>query len=361
MSKSKEIIEEFLLKKQLLEGFQDKVNSLLKDLLYLSQIKPHQIICRVKEKDSLIGKIDQKKDKYSELNQITDLVGIRIITYFDDEVDRISSIIEKEFEIDKENSVDKRIIEADRFGYKSLHYVVSLTKERLNFTETKIYSGLKAEIQIRSILQHAWAEIEHDIGYKGEFEIPKFAKRGFYRIAALLETADIEFVKLKDSLKKYESEIVKNIENKPDKVLIDKASLINFIYESEIVKKVEKNMQNIFPTLIIQEDKEPNVPISLRILNYFNISTIKELKSELDLHGHQMPLYFKLFAGGTPQLIAARGLPIFYLGYILAGAMNDIEKVLDYCKNVGLGSNKAFAQKIIDVYDSSKHGNKQAV
>lgn len=61
------------------------------------------------------------------LEDITDLAGIRIITYFADQVDLIASFVEEEFEVDRSNSVDKReLIDPEKFGYLSLHYVVKL-------------------------------------------------------------------------------------------------------------------------------------------------------------------------------------------------------------------------------------------
>jgi len=77
-----------------------------------------------------------------------------------------------------------------------LHYVASLISEREKLTEYKRFAGIKVEIQIRSTLQHAWAEIEHDIGYKGENSVPDSLKRNFSRVAALLEVADIELMQL---------------------------------------------------------------------------------------------------------------------------------------------------------------------
>lgn len=83
---------------------------------------------------------------------------MRIITYFSEDVDKIASIIQSEFEVDEHNSVDKRIkLDPVRFGYLSLHYVVKLNSTRVRLSEYIIFKDLKVEIQIRSILQHAWA------------------------------------------------------------------------------------------------------------------------------------------------------------------------------------------------------------
>lgn len=157
----------------------DKLSSLIQSILQMKGIKPHQISVRVKEYDSLKRKIENKPAKYTSLSDITDIVGLRIITYFEDEVDIVSEIIRQEFKIDYENTVDKRTLEIDKFGYKSLHYVVIMSDSRSILLEYKKFAQLKAEIQIRSILQHSWAEIEHDLGYKSKSVIPDVAKRNF--------------------------------------------------------------------------------------------------------------------------------------------------------------------------------------
>lgn len=83
---------------------------------------------------------------------------MRIIIYFLSDIDKVAKLIEDEFHIDEANNVDKRKqVEADQFGYMSLHYIVSLLEERLKLGENKKFAGLKAEIQIRTILQHTWA------------------------------------------------------------------------------------------------------------------------------------------------------------------------------------------------------------
>ena len=105
---------------------------------------------------------------------------MRIITYFAEEVDAVAQLIEREFTIDRKNSIDKRMaLDPDQFGYLSVHYIVSLAANRSQLPEYAALSGLSAEIQIRSILQHAWAEIEHDLGYKSQTAVPRDVVRQF--------------------------------------------------------------------------------------------------------------------------------------------------------------------------------------
>ena len=161
-------------------AFKQELEHLVTRLLNENRIRVHSISSRVKDEISLERKIDKALDKYSSLVDITDIVGLRIITYFSDEVDAVAKLMEQEFNIDFSNSVDKRaLLDPDRFGYLSIHYVVSLSGARCGLTEYKEFSSLKAEIQIRSILQHTWAEIEHDLGYKSKEAIPRDIRRAF--------------------------------------------------------------------------------------------------------------------------------------------------------------------------------------
>jgi len=240
------ILNQFDNQKYLLDEFGDTTYNLIKSLLSNSNIKPHQISFRIKDKVSLQNKIIRKDFKYNKLNEITDLLGIRIITFFEDEIDIVAKILESEFEIDWQNSIDKRRVDADRFGYRSLHFVVSHKKSRTKLTEYSNFKELKCELQIRSILQHSWAEIEHDIGYKGEGEIPESAKRTFYRVAALLEQADIEFVKLKKEINEFEGEIKNEIESPESQMQITKSNLKAFFKESDELKKIEDHVNSSF-------------------------------------------------------------------------------------------------------------------
>ncbi len=132
------------------------------------------------------------------MGDVTDLVGARIVTYFAGDVDKVAKVIEDEFSIDLEHSRDPRAaIEPDRFGYLSLHYVVTVSAARLLQTEWARFSGFTFEIQIRTILQHAWAEIEHDRGYHTPDDLPHHVRRRWSRVAALLEIADSEFMALR--------------------------------------------------------------------------------------------------------------------------------------------------------------------
>ena len=148
---------------------------------------------RVKSEDSLAGKLELKGSKYHSLADITDIIGIRVITFYIDDVDKVASAVERLFEVDWENSVDKRKIhEIDSFGYLSLHYICSVKDFEYKF-----------EIQMRTVLQHAWANMNHDTGYKSGVEIPARYRRSMSRMAGMLELIDEEFSRIRTELTDY--------------------------------------------------------------------------------------------------------------------------------------------------------------
>jgi ppGpp synthetase/RelA/SpoT-type nucleotidyltranferase len=145
------------------------------------------------------------REKYDEpVNEITDLAGIRIIALFEKEIHQISDIIKDLFKIDYKRSEDKSdLLDADKMGYKSIHYIAELNEDKIYATELENFAGLKFEIQIRSILQHAWAEIEHDRNYKFKGKLPKHLQRRFYALAGMLEIADREFNTLSEEVETF--------------------------------------------------------------------------------------------------------------------------------------------------------------
>lgn len=313
------------------QSFKLKMEDLVNDLLKSENIVVHNVSARVKDKDSLEKKI-KKKTKYNRLSEITDIVGLRIITLFEDEVDSVAKLISDEFEIDPDNSIDKRIKNYDQFGYASLHYVASLKDPRVNLIEYKEYRGLMMEIQIRSILQHSWAEIEHDIGYKSKEEIPDIAKRNFARIAALLETADIEFIRLRTQLSRYVADLVDEIKKDPESVDLNVESLKVFANLNTIISKLDKRITEAVHSTLIRESELDTGDIPKLI--FLGINNIKQLGEALEKREDKIVDFAVAFMSdhSHENAQAQKGISLTYLCYLLIAEKESNEQLSDFLK-----------------------------
>lgn len=259
-------------------SFSFKVEKILRKLCKNFSI--HQILSRIKTKESLAQKVI-KKNKYEKLDDITDILALRIITYFEDDISKIEEILNKEFKIDWENSIDKRNIEIDKFGYRSVHYILQLNDHKAQTAGYEEYKDIKFEIQIRSILQHSWAEIEHDLGYKSFTQIPQKAKRTFYRVAALLEQADIEFTKLKKEIKDFENTITKNLKSKEKSIEINESTIIAFVKKNQLLREIENEIKkalklNENPKFDSTYISSNNFSSQLKDLKIFDLTQLEE-------------------------------------------------------------------------------------
>jgi putative GTP pyrophosphokinase len=198
---TRDMITEYTHTHRLYEDFAETITNILVSVLEKEGIRYQTITCRAKDVESLREKIKRKKVQgvcYKTLTDITDLAGARIILYFADDVQKVLDLISSEFIVQKNNSALKTLLE---HGYIAEHRIVSLTKARTKLDEYDRYRGLKAEVQIKTILQHAWAEIEHDIGYKPRVKEGDLKRKNirtlFVQNAKALEKIDKKFAKIR--------------------------------------------------------------------------------------------------------------------------------------------------------------------
>ncbi len=206
------LLDEYRAQLPVFERMQEEVERILNDALQRSGLMVTAVTSRIKTEQSLSGKLALKGAKYASLSDITDILGARIVTFYTDDVDRIAAIVEQLFEIDWQNSVDKRMLhQLDSFGYNSVHYICKLPGYDYRF-----------ELQLRTTLQHAWASINHDTGYKTGVEIPREYLRRINRLAGILEMADDEFSRIRAEITDYRRRVQTLVQNgKLDDVQLD--------------------------------------------------------------------------------------------------------------------------------------------
>ncbi len=126
---------------------------------------------------------------------------IKIVTYFENSIAPIVSVLNDEFEVKMEQPSGAQKIAMDSFASKRLAYDVALKANRRELAEYRKYGNSVFKIHICSMMQDAWAGIERELGYDSG-SIPDDARRDFYRVGALLEMADLEFLKIRSKLNK---------------------------------------------------------------------------------------------------------------------------------------------------------------
>lgn len=338
------ILREYDEAHDLYERFKDKLLVLLNELLSREPlIHLHSIGGRVKKRDSLMKKIQDKS--YTQLNDITDICGIRIITYYDEEVDTVARIIENEFEIDPENSVDKRKKALDTFGYLSSHYIVRLRPVRLQLPEYGIFSQCQAEIQIRSIIQHAWAEIEHDLGYKSQKAVPPPVRRQFFRLAALLELADNEFTRLKDEITGYENQVSKKLESRPEELYIDNTSLSVFIKQNQSFIHWDKRLADLLGAQLIED--ADIIPIRVAELQALELETLKDVETALTEYAPIAYRFAELWISDKRKTEIPMGTFLLYLCYCLAATSENENEVAANLRKINVAVD---ASRVIETY-----------
>jgi len=262
----------------LYKEFSEVIRNILSDAFNSQQIKIHSIEARAKAMDSFGKKVsapsseDPDRPCYPDpLNDITDLAGIRVITFFPRTLDVVDRTIQSQFEVLEKSDTTQILIEEEKFGYGSIHYLVRLEENRIALPEYSRFKDFMAEIQVRTILQHAWAEIEHDIQYKSVDIIPVSIHRRFMSLAGMLEIADREFQSIQDEDERLRQQARKSVrEDKLEQVEITPDAL-----KAYLEKKLEpdRRMTNFSYEFLAR---------TLRRMGFTNFEQIDECTKDYD-------------------------------------------------------------------------------
>ena len=228
---SEMIMTEYEAQLPVYERLEGIVQRTLEQALARNNILVTAVSTRIKTAESLAGKLALKGSKYQSISDLTDILGARVITFYTDDVDHIAALAEQMFEIDWENSVDKRALhQIDSFGYNSLHYICRLPKSIVDDAACPALNEIRFELQLRTTLQHAWASINHDIGYKTGVEIPRDYLRRINRLAGILEMADDEFSRIRTEITDYRRRVQQLVQNgKLDDLQLDGDTFTSYL------------------------------------------------------------------------------------------------------------------------------------
>jgi ppGpp synthetase/RelA/SpoT-type nucleotidyltranferase len=281
-------------------------------------LKLHSVSLRLKARPSLAGKLARPERTYGRLWEVTDLVGLRVITYFEDGVEHAGRLIEARLPVDFRKSIDKRRgRDASGFGYRSLHYVCRFPAGTPELPEEARY-----EIQVRTILEHAWAEIEHDLGYKSRDAVPVAARRRLSRLAGLLELADQEFVAIRRELHDYAASLPRRIAEAAEAVPLDQLSVVSLLEDPE-ARAVDEAIAAAAGKPLGDDPFYPEY--LLRMLGAAGVRTAAEARAGLLRHREVIPAmvrpYFAFTAEAfrlSPETMERlpRGYSLFFLAHL---------------------------------------------
>ena len=193
--------------------YSQTIESILR--MALKNVRTHHISARAKDLDRFAAKASKShpteptRPKYAEpLKEIEDLAAARIITYVMRALPEVEQAVYREFKVIQRSDKSEQLLQKAQVGYRSIHLIVEMKDERAALLEYQEFAQLRAEVQIRTILQHAWAEIEHDMRYKPSAEPNLVLSQRFTALAGLIEVGDREFEQIYDIAEKRRDDLV---------------------------------------------------------------------------------------------------------------------------------------------------------
>lgn len=173
------------------QQLKEEVEFILNDIAQRTEVKIHSISGRVKGLNSVLEKI-QRKGYSKPAQELEDIVGCRIVCLFISDLAKIEKAIMDEFKVRKSEDKVEGGGDSATFGYMSKHYICQLGATHSG----PRYNNLKDvtfEIQCRTLLMDAWANVSHYLAYKGTVSIPAHLRRDFFALSGLFYVADKHF------------------------------------------------------------------------------------------------------------------------------------------------------------------------
>ncbi|MBO4232106.1 MAG: hypothetical protein J5862_02570 [Bacteroidales bacterium] len=353
------IIDEFKENYSSFEKIKEIVLEQLKSLLKNNNILVTAVEARIKAEESLAGKLELKGYKYKSLSDITDIVGARVITFYTDEVDKISALVETVFDIDRHESVDKRKMhELNSLGYMSLHYICRIPKTLYYDEKHPEINEYRFEIQMRTALQHVWANMYHDTGYKSGVEIPPEYLRSLTCLAGMLELADAQFSRIRTEINDYRRHVHSlvqdgNFDDVPlngdtFKSYLDINPFARLTTKIAAINQAEVYADNFMPYLDV-----------MKKLGFKTLGDIEKMKSECSDAAYQIALHQ---IGGTDLDIVAATISIqnLCIVHIIKKELGEAGITAFYNRLYGESDyNKTRAKRIMELAEEIGIGKKE--
>jgi len=274
---SPELIKRFLEMNERYKLLCSEIEYIMRKLIVENRIEIAHVNSRAKTLDSFLEKLSRKYYD-NPFDGITDFAGVRVVCLYRSDIQQLEQIVNSEFEVIEK--VDKlQNMSPNEFGYGAIHFVVKLGKN----TRGARYDDLKnllCEIQIRTVLQDAWAIIDHHLAYKQESDVPSILIRKLNGLSGLFETADDSFDNIRNERDKYLKEINFSTEN-------DEKFLMNEINRDTLVLFLKWKFPEIPPYIQGMEQQLSSALRALRSIKKVTIETLSDLNAEYNKVGNK--------------------------------------------------------------------------
>ncbi len=263
--------EQFLALRPRLTTLGNALEATLRGWLAEAGIPTHFVAWRLKSPESVAVKLARPDKTYRQLWDVTDLLGLRIAVSFEDHVAAVSRLIEQKMNVDFTHSSAR----AKPAGYRSMHYVCAV--------DDAPHADFRVELQVRTALQHAWAEVEHDLGYKASDAVPEAIAHRFTRVAGLLEIADAEFVSIRNDLLASRDAAKLGL---ADGVPLDLLSL-DALTKHASIRDLDASVASALSRELVDEAFFANYLV--RVLRHSGLTTTREVLAAVDRFAADVP------------------------------------------------------------------------
>jgi putative GTP pyrophosphokinase len=282
-----------------------------------SHIQTASVTWRSKSLNSFLEKI-QRKDYADPFNEITDRAGVRVVCHYGPDCGVVADIVRSQFEVLE--SQDKGLaLGTDRFGYAAQHFLVRLGKHSTGARYDDLRQ-LVCEIQVRTVLQDAWAVLEHHLFYKNE-RIPTELLRTVNSLAAMLEHVDVGFNNLRGQRDLY-LEQVRESRADSERFLLNELTIDTFVeylkwkFANRPVERSEGQVRRVLADLDRQRFRLLS-DLDDTIERYVDqINTIGNIVDNQDLtEGESRPsVYDAVWAAALsdPRMVTGSGFPLHW-------------------------------------------------
>ena len=252
----------------LAERFCLELSSQINELIRGQQITlAYPVESRVKRWESVLEKLEHSSLRVDSIESINDLVGLRIIVLSKRDLPHISELITSTFKLLGQYEAPQQAEQNPSMNLGS-HFWISMPETWLTVPTLRPMADLKAEIQVRTVVQQTWAALSHSLQYKSIDSVPQQMRRTIFRLSALLEVADSEFQRILEERDDYRKDL--NALSTEERLNVD---------------LVEKILDELLP-LVNKENNEAYADL-LKDLLHFNIDSRQMLKDLINRNRSQ--------------------------------------------------------------------------